>query len=138
MLQNISGIPQGLDGDIKLDSLRLFMTENQVDIVALTELNMTWDLLHYDLRLLTRTRGWWELAQWSVTHIKRNPHCNIYQPGGIAVLVTNEATHRATQTSNNGLCLGRWSWVCLCGKQYKRIHIVSLYWPCPSRDTLVL
>jgi len=131
MLQNISGIPQDPDGDIKLDSLRLFMRDNQADIAALTELNTAWDLLHYNLQLPTCTHGWWELAHWSVTHNKCNPHQEIYQLGGMAVLVTNSATHRATQAEDNGLGLG-----CLIGKHDTRICIVSLYRPCPSRGHL--
>jgi len=76
MLQNVSGIPQGLEGDIKLDSLRIFMKDNQVDIAALMELNTAQDLLHYNHCLPAKTRGWWELAHWSrntinVTHTKR-------------------------------------------------------------------
>jgi len=40
VLQNMAGISQGSDGDIKLDSLRSFMMDNQVDVAALTELNI--------------------------------------------------------------------------------------------------
>jgi len=99
---------------------------------ALTKLNTAWDLIGYNQCLPNKTRGWWELAHWSISHNKRDLHRDIYQPGGMAVLITNKATHWATQAGDDGSGLGRWSWVCLWGKQDRKICIISLYWPCPS------
>jgi len=35
-------------GDIKLDCLQAFTIENDIDILAITELNTAWDCLHFN------------------------------------------------------------------------------------------
>jgi len=55
ILQNVDGIPTHEDGDIKLDCLKQFANKNQADIIAMTELNTTWDKLPYEQRLPKKT-----------------------------------------------------------------------------------
>jgi len=81
ILQNVDGIPTHKDGDLKLDCLHQFTTANQVDIIALTELNTAWDKLPYQARLPNKTRGWWEACHWSVSHNKQDHHGESFQPG---------------------------------------------------------
>jgi len=45
VLQNINGIPNNTKGAMKMDCLHTFTTENNIDILALTELNTAWDCL---------------------------------------------------------------------------------------------
>jgi len=44
-LQNMAGIPTGEEGDIKLDTLKLFIQQHKVNIFTMTKLNTAWDLL---------------------------------------------------------------------------------------------
>jgi len=55
MLQNVDGIPTHEDGDLKLDCLNQFTKIHQIDIIALTELNMAWDKLPYTAQLPSKT-----------------------------------------------------------------------------------
>jgi len=111
ILQNVDGIPTHEDGDIKLDCLHQFTTANKVDIIALTELNMAWDKLPYQAQLPYKTRGWWEVYHWSVSHNKNDQHGESFQPGGTAIAVLNEWAHCTTRPGDDPSGLGRWSWI---------------------------
>jgi len=45
---------------MKLECLRTFTDEHNVDIMAITEMNVTWDKLEYKDRIQAKTRGMWE------------------------------------------------------------------------------
>jgi len=49
LLQNVGGIDLKPEGSIKLASLHSFMQEAQVDVAALTECNVAWNLVEHDL-----------------------------------------------------------------------------------------
>jgi len=55
VLQNVDGIPNNTKGEIKLDCLYMFTQEQEIDILALTELNMAWDCLEYKYCLPAKT-----------------------------------------------------------------------------------
>jgi len=68
LLQNMGGIDLKPEGSVKLAALHSFMQEAQVDIAALTECNVAWSLVDWDLYPSEQTKHWWENAHWSVTH----------------------------------------------------------------------
>jgi len=74
VLQNVDSIPNNIKGGIKLDCLHAFTLENDIDILALTELNTTWDQLEYKDQLPAKTCGWWEANQWSMSNNKQDTH----------------------------------------------------------------
>jgi len=43
--QNVSGFAQAEDMDVKLEALRRFVTERQIDIFGFSESNTCWDVL---------------------------------------------------------------------------------------------
>jgi len=59
VLQNVNGIPNKPSGNMNLDCLRAFVADNNINIMALMELNMAWDCLHYNKQLQAKTKGWW-------------------------------------------------------------------------------
>jgi len=103
-----------------------------VDLVTLTEVNSTWDLLLYDQWLPARTRGWWELAQRSIGHNKCNAFWDVQQPGREAILSITTLAHHATMAGDDNTGLGQWSWGCFQGKENRHIQVVLVYCPCPS------
>ncbi len=106
VLQNVGGIPHNKQGEMKLDSLWLFMEQQEIDIMAMTELNTAWDCLEYNDRLPAKTRGWWEANHWSITHNKQDKHGDTFQPGGTALVVLNAISHKTTQPGDNTTGLG--------------------------------
>jgi len=132
VIQNVDGIPNNTKGAMKLDCLHTFTTENDIDIMALTELNTAWDCLNYKDRLHAKTRGWWEANQWSVTHNKQDTHGDDFQLGGTALLVLNKLSHKTTRPGDDTSGLGRWCWVRLRGKENHFLRVVSVYRPCKA------
>jgi len=55
VLQNVNGIPNNTKGRIKLDCLHLFTLDNDINILALTELNTAWDKMEYKDHLPAKT-----------------------------------------------------------------------------------
>jgi len=133
VLQNVDGLPNNSKGEIKLDCLYNFTLEHEINILALTELNMAWDRVEYKDRLLAKTRGWWEASQWSVAHNKQDTYGDAFQPGGMAIVMTNKLSHKMTKPGDDTAGLGRWCWMRLWGKEHHFLRIVSLYWPCKSK-----
>jgi len=136
-MQNVDGIPQHEDGNIKLDCLYQFTQDYQADIVALTERNMAWDKWPYEERLPYKTRGWWEASHWSVSHNKKDKHGDGFQPGGMAILVLNKWAHWAMRPGDNTTGLGCWSWVQLRGRENHHLRIVAVYHPCKANGHLM-
>jgi len=138
VLQNVDGLPNNTKGKVKLDSLLLFTQEAEIDILALTELNVAWDRVDYKARLPVKTQGWWEANQWSITHNKQDIHGDDFQPGGSALLTLNKFSHKTTKPGNDTTGLGQWCWTRLRGKENHFLRIVSAYRPCKSDGHLTM
>jgi len=132
LLQNIGGISIHHHGSTKLAALHEFMTENQVDIAALTECNVAWSKVDHALWPQEQTRFWWENAHWSTTHNRQDPDTAKYQPGGTSLVVVNQLAHHAQRPGDDKTGLGRWCWARLWGKYNHHLQVISAYCPCPS------
>jgi len=95
--QNVGGFAQADEMDVKLEALRRFVTERQIDIFGFSESNTCWDVLDESKRLARRTRGWWENSQWVLAHNRTEEQDTLYQPGGTGILCVNQIAHRAKQ-----------------------------------------
>ena len=54
----------------------------------------------------------------------------IGQTGGVGIVTTDNVTHRITSRGRDDSKLGRWSWICLEGKQHHRTRVLTGYRPC--------
>jgi len=106
------------------------MLKNNIDILALPELNMAWDKLEYKDCLPAKTQGWWEANQWSVSHNKQDTHGDDFQPGRMAIVMMNKLSHKTTKLGDDNSGLGWWCWAWLCRKENHFLQIVSVYHPC--------
>jgi len=127
LLQNVGGIDLKSDGSIKLASLHSFMQEAQVDVTALTECNVAWNLAKRDLYPPEQTKFWWENAHWSITHNRQEKYATTHQRGGTCIIVTNQLSYRAQHPGNDTMGLGWWCWAQLQGKQDQYLWVVSIY-----------
>jgi len=109
------GFYQGSAEDAKLEELCCFVTDKEVDIFGFTEANKYWDLLPDQQRLPTKTRGWWETAQWSLSYNRMEQNAGQHQPGGTGLLCVNQVAHRTTKPSDDPLGLGWWCWIRIRG-----------------------
>ncbi len=90
VFQNIAGLSKDSEAcDMKLDLLRLWIIQKQVDIFGCVELGTCWDLVDYQHWLPQLTRGWLEAVQWSLGYNRLEKHPTIVQPGGTGIAVFN-------------------------------------------------
>jgi len=133
VLQNVDSIPNNMkQGDIKLDCLQAFTIENDIDILAITELNTAWDCLHFNKQWPAKTQGWWEANHWSMSHNKKDAHGDDFQLGGTALWVMNNLSHKMTRLGDDPSSLGCWCWARLCSKENHFLRVVSAYGPCKA------
>jgi len=139
--QNIGGFQQDEEMALKLEALRRFIMEKDVDIFSFTEANTCWDIVPETHQPVRRTRGWWEKSQWTLTHNQTKLRDNeklVYQPGGTGILCINQAAHRTLRPGDDLLGLGRWCWTRIQGPDSFILHVISMYQPCRSNGPLTV
>jgi len=109
--QNIGGFLKDEEMEVKLETLRRFISEHNINILGFTEANKCWDLVPEAQRLPTKTRGWWETSHWSLAHNRTETNTGTQQPGGTGLLCMNQVAHRTMQPGDDPLGLGCWSWI---------------------------
>ncbi len=92
------------------------------------------DVVKYEHRLLQRTQGWWEAAQWSLSYSHLEKHPTEVQLGGSGILLTNLLVHCTQWPDNDSTGLGCWSWFKIQGQANHTTHIISMYRQCESND----
>jgi len=103
------------EGGIKLQMLKQFIIQYEVDLVGLVETNMFWDLLAYKQRLPQKTQGWWETVCWTVGYNCMDMFQAIYQLGGMVVLSINAIAHQVYSSDDDMTGMGQWCWTHLQG-----------------------
>jgi len=136
LLQNVGGIDLTAGGSVKLAALHNFMQDHHVDIAALTECNVAWQLVDASFYPSEQTKYWWENSHWSITHNRQEIYPTKHQRGGTCLVVTNQLSYRAQRPGDDKTGLGRWCWARLRGKGDTYLRIVSIYRPCPSNGPM--
>jgi len=95
ILQNIGGIDMTDSGSVKLAALWDFTKEAQEDICAIRECNVDWRHALAHLYPKEQTRYWWESSHWSISNNLQETNDAAYQPGGTALVIMNQLSHRA-------------------------------------------
>jgi len=95
LLQNIGGIDMMETGLIKLAAMQNFINEAEVDICVITKCNVDWKKAPKYLYPREQTRYWWENSHWSIANNHNETNEVAYQPGGTALVVLNQLSHRA-------------------------------------------
>ena len=128
VIQTISGFPVH-HRHVKNRQIISFINANNVDICAMSEMNVCWHLLPIHERLHERTLGWWETLH--ISHgYNRNSRVGVaYQKGGVAIFSINNAAHRVIQTGHDPSGLGRWSWTRYRGRNGVILRVISAYRP---------
>jgi len=91
----IDGIPQDTNSNLKLQLLQQWLQSIEADVFAFTEASTCWDMVKYKKHLLQRSRGWWEVAHWSLSFNRLEKYPTKHQPGGTGILITNRLAHHA-------------------------------------------
>ena len=81
MTQNINGIGQEA-GNIKEKSVKAFIQDFDIDIMALQQLNVCWNKVGNQNKIWDRFRGWQENCNLSVSYNTEDANRKAFQPGG--------------------------------------------------------
>ena len=60
---NVGGLPVDDTSNTKMKEIHLYVSKLNVDVIGLSECNVSWRNLPVQDRLQERTRGWWESIQ---------------------------------------------------------------------------
>ena len=123
---NIGGIKGHLSSKDSL--LYKFLSDNQVDIVGMSELNVNWRLLSSSDQLREQMRGWWNRLHISLGYHKSYRCTSIEQYGGECNLIMGDQASRATGKGADSK-LGRWTWTTLRGRHGSIVRVVTAYRP---------
>ena len=133
MFQNINGFIN-IRSEHKSESIREIIANNQVDVMAMAEMNANWRVLTKRHQLQQRCRGWFEHQHLTKAYNYRDRSCHRYQPGGTAIICRDEMGMRWINSEGDKRGLGRWSSMCFRGKDQLKLRIVSVYVPTIPQD----
>ena len=87
------------------------MRDMEVDIKLMAETNVNWSKLADSNQLRERAFGYFRSSRSVTAHNKTTPWPKDYQPGGTAILCTEQASYRSRTVGRDKTGLGRWCWV---------------------------
>ena len=132
MSNNINGL--GVNNGIKLDKLKAFIDDNDIDILGCQEVNVCWHQCKFRERLHQRLRGWRECCTASVAYntTERNITKTMY--GGVAMITVGALAHRKIGVGYDTTKRGRWQWTRYRGAHNRVVRVVNVYRPCLNFD----
>ena len=117
----------------KRDKLQELLTQNELDVIGLVELNTHWPSVPVQDRLYERTSKWWSerslISAYNIHQCKKE-----YQPGGTALINTHKMVGRTCEMGRDISGLGRWVWSLYRGKNNIRVRVLVLYFPPKPSD----
>jgi len=128
IFQNVHGLPKH-NHHPKNDSLRCFLTEHQVDVMGMSEVNVAWHQVNFHERLGSRTSEWFESRHVMTAWNQHESFHSTVQTGGVAVLTINKLTYQVALMGCNPTGLGRWMWTHFWGKHAHHTHVITCYRP---------
>ena len=131
--QNINGIGQ-VRNNVKEKAMKEFISDYNIDIMALQQLDVSWDKVKNANKIWDRVRGWKESSNLSVCYNTEDVNRRTYQPGGTAVIAVDKITHTWDSSGFDNKKLGRYSWIRFQGSYGRYLRIVSVYRPCRSEN----
>ena len=130
--QNINGFGANKEA-IKHQIIREFIKKNEIDIYAISEVNVNWRITSKKNSINELTRGWFEQQRVAVGYNQKDRSCGNYQPGGVGIITQGEAALRHIKSTQDPKKLGRWISTLYRGKNNKKLRVVSIY--CPIHTT---
>ena len=133
IFQNIRGFGTEKE-DSKAEHIRQFINEHEVDIMAMSEMNVNWRLVGKKNTMEDITQSWFEHQRVTTAYNQKDRTCDKYQPGGTSLISRGEMALRVMGSGEDTRKIGRWSWQLLRGKDNIKLRIISVYFPCTTRS----
>jgi hypothetical protein len=115
-----------------MDKLRRIVIKQEVDILALTELNKRWSVIEEDETIWAAFSKWTEHSRTYAAYNKLDPHSTPNLYGGTSLTLFNQMAIRQQQHGMDERGLGRWTWITTAGRNNCNTMIISAYCPCQS------
>ena len=115
-----------------MEKLRKLVIKQEVDILALTELNKRWSKVEEENTIWAAMRKWRREGRTYATYNKLDKGDSTELYGGTSVTLFNDTALRKQQHGEDSRKLGRWTWVTIEGKSQCKTLIISAYCPCKS------
>jgi hypothetical protein len=132
MLHNIANIPEDKRTS-KSRQLMSYIVQKQADAFLMTEVGLCWKKVDSSNQWFERIFGKFRNARsvfaYNKTELSRT---KVLQPGGVGMIVTDDASHKVCEQGRDETGLGRWTWVRLQGKDGVKVRILTAYRPCDS------
>jgi len=87
-----------------------FINTFHIDIMALQQLDVSWDKVQNANKIWDRFRGWKESSKLSVAYNTEDVNRKAFQPGVTAVVAVGNVTHHWDSSGFESKKLGRWLW----------------------------
>ena len=127
---NINGLPQKVNTP-KERQLQKFITDYDIDIMGVAEVNLHWSKLRQQERWEERTAGCWEHSRVSMAYNTNDEASKICQRGGCLQLLRNQADNSYISSGQDSTGLGRWTWTRHQGKGNVTLKVYTAYRTCP-------
>ena len=116
----------------KMEKLRHLVIKQDVDILALTELNKRWSAIDEENTIWTALRKWKHIGRTYAAYNTNDPGSSQTLYGGTSITLFNDLALRKLEHGSDTRNLGRWTWTSIRGKQHTRTFIISAYCPCSN------
>ena len=114
---------------LKIEKLKKFIIEKEVDMVGLTEVNKDWRQVSTENTVWAATASWTETRRIQTSTNTTCPSQSEHQIGGTISMCFNELAHRVSGRGQDNRNLGRWSWIELNGVGECSTTIITAYCP---------
>ena len=125
---NIHGVQMDQDSP-QMRKVIQNIDEYDVDIKLMQETNVAWNKISVEDQIQACMFGQVPLPSCVTAHNTTVPWPTKHQPGGTAILLTEQATCRQCGRGKDPTGLGRWTWMPIQGKQGVKVRMFSAYQP---------
>ena len=126
---NVGGLPVDDTTNTKMKEIHAYMSKLNVDVIGLSECNISWKNLPVQQCLQEQTRGWWESLQINSAYYESFGGRAKSQAGGVSLWSINKGAHRVMEGGKDPSGLGRWAWTRYRGRQGINLRVVVAYRP---------
>ena len=134
MFQNIRGLGYTKRSP-KTDAVKKTIVTSKTDIMMLAEVNVNWERAGRRNSFKNIGRHWFNVCKTSCTfNTHQIPMDTKWQPGGHAIISRDEVSRRVNNYDHDTRRMGRWSSQVVQGKEGKKLRVVSVYVPSPTKE----
>ena len=134
MFQNIRGLGYTKRSP-KTDAVKKTIVTSKTDIMMIAEVNVNWERAGRRNSFKNIGRHWFNVCKTSCTfNTHQIPMDTKWQPGGHAIISRDEVSRRVNNYDHDTRRMGRWSSQVVQGKEGKKLRVVSVYVPSPTKE----